>query len=98
MDGDERLAVVLQPARRAQLAPLIVDLYGLTEREREVTELLVRGLAIKEIAGALAISLYTARDHVKAIFAKFGVTSRPELTAKLFHEHFASRPAHTVRG
>jgi DNA-binding CsgD family transcriptional regulator len=84
-DGADRVAVVLQPARRAQLARLIVDLYGLTEREREVTELLVRGLAVKEIAGALAISLHTTRDHVKAIFEKFRVTSRPELTAKLVH-------------
>jgi hypothetical protein len=25
---------------------------------------------------------------VKAIFAKMGVTSRPELTAMLFHEHY----------
>jgi hypothetical protein len=28
------------------------------------------------------------RDDVKAIFTKVGVTSRPELTAKLFAERF----------
>ena len=78
---------------RAQLASLIVDLYGLTEREREVTELLVRGLAIKEIATTLSMSLHTTRDHIKAVFAKFRVSSRPELTAKLFHDHYARGPA-----
>jgi DNA-binding CsgD family transcriptional regulator len=86
-----RTAVLLEPARRAQLATLIVELYGLTEREREVTEQLVRGLAVDEIAAALAISRYTVRDHVKAIFAKTGVVSRPELTAKLFYDHFDRR-------
>jgi DNA-binding CsgD family transcriptional regulator len=86
--GPARTAVLLEPARRAQLAALIVELYGLTEREREVTELLVRGLAVEEIAAVLAISRYTVRDHVKAIFAKTGVVSRPELTAKLFYDHF----------
>ena len=67
---------MLQPAGQSQLAPLLVGLYGLTEREREVTELLVRGLALEEIGRALGI-------NVKAIFAKLEVTSRPVLTAKL---------------
>jgi DNA-binding CsgD family transcriptional regulator len=90
-DDVGRIAIVLEPAKRAQLASLIVDLYGLTEREREVTELLARGLAMKEIATVLSISRHTARDHVKAIFSKFAVSSRPELTAKLFHQHYSSR-------
>ena len=29
------------------------------------------------------------RDHLKAIFAKVDVTSRGELSAKLFAEHYA---------
>jgi DNA-binding NarL/FixJ family response regulator len=37
---------------------------------------------------ALWLSRHTVRDHVKAIFSKVGVTSRPELTAKLFAEQF----------
>jgi DNA-binding CsgD family transcriptional regulator len=48
----------------------------------------VRGLAIDEIAAALWLSRHTVRDHVKAIFGKVGVASRPELTATLFAEHF----------
>lgn len=86
--ADARTAVVLEPARRADLAPLIVDLYELTERERDVTQLLVGGRPIDEIATTLGISQHTVRDHTKAIFAKCAVKSRPELTAMLFHEHF----------
>jgi DNA-binding NarL/FixJ family response regulator len=59
----------------------------LTEREREVTQLLVRGTPIDEIARALWIFQHTVRDHTKAIFAKLGVNSRPELTAMLYHDH-----------
>lgn len=33
--------------------------------------------------------MHTVRDYVKAIFAKVGVSSRGELVAKLFAEHYA---------
>jgi DNA-binding CsgD family transcriptional regulator len=86
--GPPTTAVMLDPARRADLAPLIIETYELTQREREVTQLLTRGMPIVEIARSLWLSEHTVRDHVKAIFAKVGVSSRPELTAVLFHEHF----------
>lgn len=79
--GPPRTAVVLEPAGRAELVPLLHALHGLTERERAVTELLVAGLATDAVADRLAISRHTLRDHVKAIFVKTGVGSRPELTA-----------------
>ena len=85
--ADERVAVMIEPARRADLAPLVVELYGLSDRERQVTALLARGLATDEIAQAMWLSRHTVRDHVKAVYAKLGVSSRPELTAKLFAEH-----------
>jgi DNA-binding CsgD family transcriptional regulator len=78
-----RTAVVLEPADRAQLLPLLFALHGLTGRERQVAELLVAGRSTDEIATQLHISRHTLRDHVKAIFAKVGVSSRPELTAAL---------------
>jgi hypothetical protein len=34
------------------------------------------------------------RDHIKAVFGKVGVTSRGELVAKLFAEHY--EPTHTA--
>jgi DNA-binding NarL/FixJ family response regulator len=81
-------AIMIEPARRAEIASIIVELYELSTREQQVTQLLVRGVAIDEIAQSLWLSRHTVRDHVKAIFAKVGVTSRPELTAKLFAEQF----------
>jgi DNA-binding CsgD family transcriptional regulator len=77
-----RTAVMLEPADRAQLLPLLAHVHGLTARERDVVELLVAGLPTEGIAGRLKISRHTLRDHVKAAFAKVGVASRPELTAR----------------
>jgi DNA-binding CsgD family transcriptional regulator len=87
-----RSAVFLEPASAAQLAPLLVTLYELSAREREVTEHLLHGLTTDEIAAAMYISRHTVRDHTKAIFGKFGVRSRPELTAKLATEQRLAAP------
>lgn len=85
--GRPTTAVVLEPARRADLAPLVLRAHELTPREREITELLVRGVPVAEMATALWLSPHTVRDHVKAVYAKLGVRSRPELTALLFYDH-----------
>lgn len=82
-NGTGQTAVILEPATAAELAPLRLDLHGLTDRERQVTGLLLRGLPTGDIARTLFISRHTLSDHIKAIFAKLGVTSRPELTALL---------------
>jgi DNA-binding NarL/FixJ family response regulator len=84
--AEGRVAVVLEPVNPAELLPLLLALHGLTERERTVTESLVAGLRIDEIATRLHMSRHTLRDHVKVIFAKVGVSSRPELTAALTPE------------
>lgn len=53
----------------------------LTPRQREVLQLMARGLANKEIATALAISTETARTHAAAVLAGLGVDNRTEATA-----------------
>lgn len=90
-------AVVLEVAGRADLAPLMLQACELTPREREIVEMLIRGLPIADMASSLWLSPYTVRDHVKAVFAKLGVRSRPELNAKLFHEHYAAGPRAPLR-
>ncbi|EIV92434.1 LuxR C-terminal-related transcriptional regulator [Frankia sp. QA3] len=78
-----RTAVMLEPAGPAQMLPLLFALYGLTGRERQVTEYLIAGHKTAEIAERMWISRHTLRDHMKSIFAKMNVGSRPELTAIL---------------
>jgi DNA-binding CsgD family transcriptional regulator len=56
----------------------------LTEREREVVQLLLRGNSAKAIARALQISPETARNHLKRIYPKLGVASQAELFALFF--------------
>ena len=56
----------------------------LTEREREVTHLLLQGNSAKAIARRLDISPETARNHLKRIYPKLGVASQAELFALFF--------------
>src|SRR5260370_19153247 len=51
---------------------------GLTAREREVLQLMARGLPNKQIASRLTISQHTVKFHVASILAKLGATSRTE--------------------
>ena len=84
-----RVAVHLEAAPATELAPLIVAAYGLTDRERSVTELVARGHSTSEIAARLGVSAYTVQDHLKSIFDKSGTGSRAELVARLFLDHHA---------
>jgi ATP/maltotriose-dependent transcriptional regulator MalT len=51
----------------------------LTERERAIAELVVRGLTNQEVAARLFISSKTVSHHLGRIFAKLGIGSRREL-------------------
>lgn len=53
----------------------------LTERERQVLELLAQGLPNKTIAMELSISEHTAKFHVGAIMSKLDAASRTEAVA-----------------
>ena len=78
------VAVMIEPARPHELAPLVADAYRLTERERDVTRLVARGLPTDAIAARLHLSSWTVQDHLKAIFEKVGVATRGELVARVF--------------
>jgi DNA-binding CsgD family transcriptional regulator len=88
------VALVVEPAQPAAIAPIVVEAYDLTAREQEIVRLIARGATTIEIANQLFLSRHTVRDHVKAIFAKVGVSSRGELTAKLFADFY--EPLHAA--
>lgn len=55
--------------------------WKLTNSEKEVAFLLLKGLSLKEIAEARKTSERTARAQAVSIYSKSGVTGRPELSA-----------------
>jgi DNA-binding NarL/FixJ family response regulator len=59
------------------------ELSALTDREREVLDLLAQGLTNKEIAEKLFITTNTVKRHLKAIFEKLDVHTRSAATAKV---------------
>jgi len=92
-ESEGRIAVIFEEARPSEIAPLIVDAYGLTRREGEITKLVLRGLSTAEVSRKLYITPNTVRDHFKAIFDKVGVRSRRELVGQVFAQHYQPRMA-----
>lgn len=85
--GQKQVAISFEPARPADMLPIIAEAYGLTEREQQLLHGVIRGLSTKELASALHISAYTVQDHLKSIFSKASVSSRRELIWYL-HSHY----------
>jgi DNA-binding CsgD family transcriptional regulator len=86
--GEPELAVIIEPARAPQLAPVLMSAYGLSARERDVAQQIISGATTAEACAALHISPYTLQDHLKSIFDRVGVRSRGELTLQLFDRHY----------
>jgi DNA-binding CsgD family transcriptional regulator len=89
--GSRRAAVIVEPGHPARITPLLMSAYGLTEREQEVTRLVLRGDSTARIAERLVVSPHTVQEHLKKIFEKTGVRSRRELVGKVFFAHYEPR-------
>lgn len=59
--------------------------HNLTDREREILNLLVKGNSYKMIANQCFISMDTVRSHIKKIYEKLHVHSQTEAVAKAIH-------------
>jgi DNA-binding NarL/FixJ family response regulator len=63
-----------------EVAQVDEDLDRLSEREREVMQLIARGYSYKEVASELFISVKTVETHVSSVLRKLQLSSRHELT------------------
>jgi len=91
--AQEHIAVIVEMARPAEVAPLIVQAYDLSKREGEILQGVLHGLSTAEISAKFHISSHTVQDHLKAIFEKVGVRSRRELVGQLFAQQYQPRIA-----
>lgn len=66
----------------AQINTAALDSLGISEREREVLDLLAAGRSNKEIAIQLAVSPNTVKTHVSRLFEKLGVRRRTEAISR----------------
>lgn len=58
---------------------LLHDSFQLTQREREVVDLISKGMSNKEIAEALHIATFTVKSHVHNILEKLSLSTRLEI-------------------
>lgn len=90
---DAPTSSVVSAARRASVAPLTFSCVGLAEamvrrmssgaprlsdRERQVLDLLAEGLGVSAIAGRLFLSESTAKSHIGRIYEKLGAANRAQ--------------------
>jgi PAS domain S-box-containing protein len=86
--AEPTLAERLDEAERARKRsgnhrPGHLSLDALSPREREVLALVLDGYRVSTIARSMYLSPSTVRNHLSAIFRKFGVTSQAELVEEL---------------
>ena len=79
------VAVVLERSGAASRgAAELSESFHLTEREREVVELLIQGLTNKEIARRMGISPNTVRAFIRMVMGKLGVSTRSGIVGIVF--------------
>jgi DNA-binding CsgD family transcriptional regulator len=67
----------------------------LSPREHEIARMVAKGYANKSIASVLDISSWTVSSHLRRIYAKFGVSSRAAMVARLLEDNRSSgNPSH----
>ncbi|MCG8572946.1 MAG: LuxR C-terminal-related transcriptional regulator [Spirochaetes bacterium] len=64
---------------KIKVSDLFINKYTITNREKEVIELLLSGLSIKEISRKLDRSFKTINNHIHNIYQKTRVSSKIEL-------------------
>jgi DNA-binding NarL/FixJ family response regulator len=74
--------------------PTVLRAVRLTKRERQITDLIAKGMNNKEIAQRLNIAPYTVKSHVHNILEKLALHTRLQIAA---HAHQGGTPAPDAR-
>ena len=82
-----KLVDLLQPGKQNRSKENLLK--QLTEREREILDLLAQGMSNKAIARKLDISYDTVKLHVRHILSKLNLTSRVEAAVFAVEQRFA---------
>lgn len=80
--GDD-IAVTIEPATSSDRCDLIARSSGLTSRETELLQRVAAGGDTRALARQMHVSEHTVQDHLKAIFAKTGASSRRDLLVRV---------------
>lgn len=80
---DSDIAVTIEESTPAERLEVFALAHALTPREREILAELTTGADSRHLAQRLVLSEHTVNDHVKAILAKTGTSTRPTLLARV---------------
>lgn len=69
------------------------DAWHLSEAEKEIALLLLKGLSLEEIAAVRSRSEKTVRQQASAIYTKAGVSGRHALSAYFFEDLLTDKPS-----
>jgi len=61
-----------------------IDIEALTEKEKKVCSLLIKGLTYKEISTLLDVTVFAINQNTKSIYKKLKVRSRAELSFRMY--------------
>jgi DNA-binding CsgD family transcriptional regulator len=82
--GSSEVVMVIEAAGSMELAWLSTAAYGLSAREQEVVEFVVRGASTRQISQALYVTENTVQKHLQNVFDKVGVRNRQTLVKQLY--------------
>jgi DNA-binding CsgD family transcriptional regulator len=77
--GPGSFAVTVQPAPSGTVRDVLMHVFALTPRERQIASLALTGATSGDIAKKLSLSRYTVADHLSAICTKTGAPTRYDL-------------------
>ena len=84
--------VIVGPAGPKEALRFCAAAYGLSGREKEVPDLVVRAYSTSRISEALDISESTVQGHLSHAFEKVGIRSWRDLLKRLFFDNLSSDP------